>query len=117
MSDYPRTAGHHGGASKEAADKIERTGLRRTLRRAVLALFEKRPRWSPDEAAKLLGFNPLDVRPRFSELTVTRRDRDGNVIEAPYLRKTKRRRKSSRGNPQHVYERLPPQLEMSDWWT
>jgi hypothetical protein len=107
MSDYPRSAGHKvGGASAMAAEKVMATGMRQTLRRAVMRLFETRGDWTPDEAANLLGYHPADIRPRFSELILAEHDRQGNVIRPAYLRKTRVMRLSARGNSQHVYEQV-----------
>jgi hypothetical protein len=112
VSDYPNRAGYKtGGASALAANKITDNGLRHTLRLAVMRLFDSRDDWTPDEAAERLGQHPADIRPRFSELILAKYDRDGHLIQPAYLWKTEVMRFSSRGNPQHVYEKL-----RGDWW-
>jgi hypothetical protein len=101
VSDYPNEAGSKGGgASAEAAERLDKSGKRATLRAKVLALFRLRDDWAPDEAALHLGEHPLDIRPRFSELSV------GDERTIPTLEKTDGRRLTWRGNSQHVYRRV-----------
>lgn len=105
---YPETAGQKGGgASLEAAAKITESGGKGRLERLVMDLFAFRPAWTPDEAALYLDLHPSDIRPRFSELCLEKRSKNGELMRPALIRKTDEKRKSNRGNSQHVYERLP----------
>lgn len=111
LFSYPHRAGHKvGGASQAAADKITDSGRKDSLEQRVLALFERRDDWTPDEAAEAMSKHPADIRPRFSELRLPRVDKNGLIMRGPAIEKTSEIRTSSRGNPQHVYRRLarPP---------
>ena len=104
---YPELAGSKGGgASRLAADKLTDSGGQETLEQRVMALFDRRPDWTPDEAASALDLHPSDIRPRFSELTLPRINKSGRQVRAAFIRKTGETRESGRGNPQHVYRRL-----------
>lgn len=90
---YPRTAGHWGGDTDQAAaEQIEGSGKAEALRnRIVLLLGKHEDGLTADEAAETLGEIRDSVRPRFTELK-----KRGILID------TGKRRESSNRNKQRV---------------
>lgn len=67
---YPNHAGwKETTTSKDAAEKIEKSGRAKSIRDRLLALFEAGERLTVYTAGYRLGVSQFAVRPRFSELS------------------------------------------------
>lgn len=96
---YPNEAGSRSGAldtSREAAEKIEASGLAPSLRTLCLNWFEAGNEGTSDECATALGKSVLAIRPRISEL------RQAGLIEA-----TKEKRANQSGLRAFVMRAVP----------